>query len=206
MNIGGRKGAFSMNDQSRFRRGMRGMFSLLGACAIGAALILPVSAQSSNSSVTQEIRGGGLYASIAAASMTPVNYSNLANESTGVLNLSVSDATGSSAGWNVAVSSSDFVYQGSSPSGVNIPNTDFSITTAENPVLVAGQPIDATGGPYAGAVAGTSLDNARKTIAANAGFGSGDYSQALDVHLDIPARSQTGSYIATLTVLITSGP
>jgi hypothetical protein len=182
------------------------MLGLLGACAIGVAFILPAAAQSSTStsSVTQEIRGGGLNASITAASMTPVNYSNDPNESTGVLNLSVSDATGSSAGWNVAVSSSDFVYQGTSPTGADIPSTDFSITTPHDPTLVAGQAIDATGGPYA--VDGGSLDTARTTIAANAGFGSGNYAQALDVHLDIPARSQTGSYVATLTVLITSGP
>ena len=53
---------------------------------------------------------------------------------------------------------------------------------------------------------GGSLDTAREVILAGVGSGSGAYTQNLPVNLDIPAQSQTGTYIATLTIAITSGP
>jgi hypothetical protein len=50
------------------------------------------------------------------------------------------------------------------------------------------------------------LDTARKVLQANAGHGKGNYSQALDVSLIVPADSVAGTYTGTLTVTITAGP
>jgi hypothetical protein len=50
------------------------------------------------------------------------------------------------------------------------------------------------------------LNVAVTTTGANPGFGSGSYTQDLDVSLIIPAQSQTGLYQATLTVAISAAP
>ena len=181
--------------------------SVLGvglAVAMATALALPSLAQDAD--VTQEITGGtgGLTASIADATLPPVAYSNAAQQNPGLLTLSVSDARGTGAGWNVTVSSSDFIYGGTSPIGEDIPNENFEILNPPgDPSVVAGQSIIAAG-PLAGA--GGSLDTAREVIFAGIGSGSGAYTQNLPVNLDIPAQSQTGTYVATLTVAIASGP
>lgn len=189
-----------MSVTSRMQRSVLGVGL---AVAVAAALVLPSLAQDAD--VTQEITGGtgGLTASIADATLPPVAYSNAAQQNPGLLTLSVSDARGSSAGWNVTVSSSAFDYSGASPIGADIPSANFEILTPGDPSVVAGQPIVAAG-PLAG-VGGT-LDTAREVIFAGIGSGSGSYTQNLPVNLDIPAQSQTGTYVATLTVAITSGP
>jgi hypothetical protein len=179
--------------------------SILGvglAALLGLTLATPGLAVDS---VTQEIIGGSLTASIANAEMADIAYSHAALvDTSGSLTLSVSDKRGTSAGWTVSVSSTDFVYSGSSFNADPIPNTEFSITTANAPGHSAGQAIDGTGGPFA--VSGGSLDQARTTIRANQTFGSGDYTQVLAVSLNIPALSQAGLYTATLTVATTQAP
>lgn len=181
----------------------RTVLGAAGAVALTAAIAMPSFAQDT---VTQEITGnaGDLSAVVADATMSPVAYNNEAQGSTGNLVLSVDDGRGTSEGWHVTISSSDFVYGGASTLGIAIPATGFVITTPGTPVLVLGQPVDGTGGPNAGI--GGSLNAARETISAEVGFGSGTYTQQLPVTLAIPAFSQTGTYVADLTVLISSAP
>jgi hypothetical protein len=50
------------------------------------------------------------------------------------------------------------------------------------------------------------LNTERTTIGVDAGYGSGIYSQDLDVSLDIPAMSQAGTYTATLVVATSVAP
>ncbi len=181
------------------------ILTAIAALAIGATIATPAFATSVDS-VTQEITGGTLTASITAASLTSVTYSNVLQTNTGALTLNVSDARGTSQGWNVTVSSTDFIYQVGGPSAnpSNIPATGFSVVTPATPVMVAGQAVDGTNGPVAGT--GGALSSARQVISSAADYGSGDYTQVLPVSLAIPALSQTGTYVATLTVNVSSGP
>ena len=193
-----------MSIQSSVHRGILGFVGALviGALSLGGAS--SVLAGSSTTSVTQQITAGTLTASIGAGSLNTIPYSNGSQITTGTVHLDVVDATGSSGGWNVVVSSSAFVYGGTSPSGIAIPAPNFSISLAHAPSVDAGQVIDAVGGPKV--VGGGSLDLARKTIQANSKFGSGSYGQDLDLSLNVPALSQAGTYTATLTVAISVGP
>lgn len=189
------------------RRTVRqGLLGLLGVAMLGIATVAPAAA--ADPKVTQVINGGGAFsASIGDASLTSVTYSNSAQSGTGTLSLSVSDPRGTSAGWNVTIKSTDFQYTGGGSQNPSpIPATGFSITSLGAPVQTAGQAVDATGGPYLSGSAPETLDQTRKVVAADIGFGSGNYTQSLGVSLAIPAMSQTGTYQATLTVLITSGP
>ena len=188
-----------MNVRTSIKRTVLG---LVGAAAITASIAAPAFA----ADVTQVINGNGnLSASVADAAMTPILYSNTSGSTTGTLSLAVSDPRGTAAGWNVTLASTDFVYGGTSTIGQDLPNTGFAITSVGAPGFVSGQPINVDG-PLAVSAGAASLDQARKTIQANDGSGSGSYTQSLPVSLAIPAYSQAGTYTAVLTVTITTGP
>lgn len=178
------------------------------AVAVASTLVVPAFAAPANNSVTQVITSAGsLGAYIDNASMTAITYSNSQGATTGTLNMHVTDPTGSGAGWNVTVKSSDFAYGGTSLYGQAIPASGYTIASLGAPSVVAGEARDAQHGPNAySSSLNASLDSARKVISADPGFGSGDYDQAIGVGLVIPAQSQAGTYTATLTVLIASAP
>ena len=187
-----------MRYQARIPRAVLGV---LGAVAISSSLVMPAFAAETIASVEQEITSGTLTAYIDDAALNDVAYSNNAGLTAGTLLLTVDDARGTSEGWNVSVSSTDFVYGGSSPTGFDIPNTGFSITTANAPTTSAGDNVNV---PYA--VGGGTLNAAKTTIRADVGNGSGIYEQELDVQLVIPAMSQAGLYETTLTVATSAAP
>lgn len=146
-----------------------------------------------------------LTASIADLALPAVTSSHVAQTTTGTLTLTVSDSA-PGAGWNVTVLASAFAYSGPY-GGTSIPAANFSTTEARAPVLVSGQAIDPTGGPKVPVSGATgSLDAARKTIQADAGFGGGTYTQELAVSLVVPADSRAGTYTANLTVTASAGP
>lgn len=179
----------------------RTLLGLVGAAALTVSAVAPSLAAND---VTQVINGGGnISASVASATLAPVTYSDAQQSSAGTLNLSVSDPRGTAEGWYITLASSNFVYTGSSSIGQPIPKAGFVLGTPGSPVYVSGQAIQPTG-PVA--ASGGSLDTARKTITAAVGTGSGSYTQALPSTLVIPAFSQTGSYLATLTVTISNAP
>lgn len=146
-----------------------------------------------------------LTASIADLALPNFAYGHADQANTGTMTLSVSDTSDPSAGWNVTIMSSALVYSGAN-GGVSIPAANLALTTVGDPVFVSGQAIDATNGPKKVVPATLTLDAARKVIQANAGFGLGSYTQALGVALTVPGQSRAGTYTATLTVTISTGP
>ena len=129
--------------------------------------------------------------------------------SDGTMVLTADDSTGSGAGWNVTIVSSDFVWVGTANGGFDIPAANLSLSSAAVPVMIAGQVVNvaAATGPQVPPTSplGT-LDTPRKTISATAAYGSGTYSQGLGITLAIPAMSRVGVYTGTLTTTITSAP
>ena len=63
----------------------------------------------------------------------------------------------------------------------------------------------ATGPEITGVTVGT-LGSARKVVQATAGYGSGSYSQVLNVSLNVPGNSRPGTYTGGLTTTISSAP
>ena len=143
-------------------------------------------------------------ASVANLALPDVVYSHAAQSSSGTMTLTATNDAAS--GFNVTIVASSFAYSGLN-AGSPIPAANFSITSAATPVITAGQAVDATNGPKVPAVSpvGT-LDVARKTVQANAGFGVGTYTQALAVTLSIPGQTRAGSYTSTLTTTISAAP
>jgi hypothetical protein len=177
-------------------------FALTMLVALGAAL--PAFA---DNQVSLTINAGTRTSSIADTSLTAVNYSHSSQSQSGSMTLTADDSTGSGLGWNVTVQSSDFAYSGSATDATDIPAVNFSITTANTPSMTAGQAIDATNGPKVPSSGATgTLDSAHKVIQANASYGLGTYTQALDVNLAVPAQSRAGLYTGTMTVTISAAP
>jgi hypothetical protein len=155
--------------------------------------------------VPQRLHAADPTAAVADLTLPAVAYSHSAQSSTGSMTLTIDSST-NAAGWNVTILSSAFVYSGVN-SGSNIPAANFALTSAAAPVMASGQAVDATNGPKVPTVSpvGT-LDSARKTVQANAGYGEGSYTQALGVSLTIPAQSRAGTYTGTLTTTIAAAP
>lgn len=177
--------------------------------AVSLSLAMPfvaASAAFAGDTVIQSVTAGTRTASIADLTLTAVSYSHAAQTQTGTMTLTADDSTGSGAGWNVTIQSSAFVYSGTN-GGTDIPAANFSLSSADAPAMTAGQAIDATNGPKVPTVSpvGT-LDSARKTVQANAGYGLGTYTQGLGVSLSIPAQSRAGTYTATLTTTVAAAP
>jgi hypothetical protein len=180
---------------------------ILGAVAVAGLTVgaLAPSAFAADS-VTQSVASGTRTASVANLSMAGVTYSHSAQTNTGSMSLTADDSTGSGAGWNVTVLSSAFVYSGTN-GGTNIAAANFSLSSAAAPVSTAGQAVDATAGPKVPAISPVgALDTARKVVQAELEFGSGTYTQALGVSLNIPAQSRAGTYTGTLTTTIAAAP
>lgn len=177
------------------------------AVAATMALAMPVAAADS---VTQAVTAGTRTASVADLTLGSVDYSHSAQTQTGTMTLTADDSTGSNAGWNVTILTSDFAWavgdEGAS-SGTDITASNFSLTSAAEPTATAGQAIEAASGPMVPETSpvGT-LDSARKTVQANAAYGNGTYTQALGVSLTIPAQSAAGTYTGLLTTTIAAAP
>lgn len=174
------------------------------AAVMATTFVLPAGAVNT---VTQTVNAGTRSASIANLTLGAVNYSHSAQTSTGTMVLTADDSSGTGAGWNVTVLTSDFVYTGSN-SGTDIPAANFSATSASAATATAGESVDLIGGPKVPLtfLPPMTLDVARKTLQAELTYGEGTYTQNLGVSLAIPAQSRVGTYTGTLTVTISAGP
>jgi hypothetical protein len=172
----------------------------------GALLVGTIAGPAFAAEVGQAVGAGTRTANAADLTLGAVTTTHANQESTGTMTMTADDSTGSGAGWNVTIISSDFVYSGAN-GGTDIPASNFSLSAAAAPVSTAGDAIDATNGPKVPATSpvGT-LDSARKTVQANAAFGAGTYTQELDVNLTVPAESRSGTYTGTLTTTISAAP
>lgn len=180
---------------------LRQLVGLAGALALSLATVIPAMA----GTVTQVINcptTNSLATNIADMTLAPVSYSEATQESPGTMTITAAEAGCAGKGWNVTLQTSDWTRQ---DGGLAIPANAFSLTQVTNPAFVSGQGIDAIGGPKLVNTVGT-LNQPRKVLQANAGFGLGSYSQVLGVKLTIPSTALPGTYKAVVTTTITTGP
>ena len=147
-----------------------------------------------------------LTASLTSVSLLAVSYSHQPQTSAGTATLTAADDTGTNLGWNVTVQSSNLAYTGSS-GGTAIPAANLSLSSVDAPVVSTGQAVDAAGGPRIPDISpvGT-LDAPRKLLHAAATYGNGAYTQRVGLSLTVPGTSVQGTYTATLTTTISTGP
>lgn len=176
--------------------------------SLGALLIGTLAGPASAATVTQQITGGGLTASVADLTLPSVSYQNAAHDVIGTMVVTADDSRGTGAGWSVTVQGSAFVFSGAA-GGTDIPAANFALTSAQQPVWIAGQAVSliaANGPQIPPTIVYGSLETPIKTIRATAAYGSGTYSQDLGVTLTIPAQSYVGTYTGTLTTTISATP
>jgi hypothetical protein len=147
-----------------------------------------------------------LTASLADLTLPAVLYSHADRTSAGTATLTATNSDAVSLGWNVTVMSSDLAYSGPY-GGTAIPASRLALTSAAAPERVSGQAVDPVGGPKVPAVSPIgSLDSPRKVLQALVAFGRGTYAQQLGLTLTVPGRSHAGTYTATITTTIATGP
>ncbi len=108
------------------------------------------------------------------------------------------DATGSAAGWNVTVSSTDLTTTGGT---ITVDNLKLQLLDA-NIVTVSGNTAPASTVTSYQPLSGAAL----KILSAAATTGMGTYDFPPDFRLNVPAESAPGVYAAFMTVSINSGP
>ncbi|MEO8538841.1 MAG: WxL domain-containing protein [bacterium] len=160
--------------------------------------------------VSQSVTAGSLTANIANLTLPAATYSNASQTRSGTMVLQVADNRDTQAGWNVSIvmTAAGFVYSGSY-TNVAIPSANFTLDSAEVPVMVSGQAVGlaAATGPQVPPTSplGT-LDVTRMPIKATAAYGNGSYTQDLGVTLTIPGQSRVGTYTGVLTVTASNSP
>ncbi len=179
--------------------GMVAAFAMSAMLAGGAVA-------ASTSSVDTKVISGTRTATIENVSLGSVNYDHVDQTMSGTLVLTVDDKSGTNAGWHVLVQSSDFVYSGTF-GGSNLVADNFVLTSAADPVKIAGQGVTPPHGPKVPTTSpvGT-LKSAREVVEAGVNHGKGTYTQNLGVQLLVPADTAAGTYTGTLTVTIVAGP
>lgn len=117
------------------------------------------------------------------------------------------DARNTTSGWNVTLQISNFTAAG----GKAIAASNLRYTAVNGTLVKVGggsQAINATNGPRETGNSG-SLDVARKCITSNPNYGDGRYDWTADATqfiLTVPGAALVGSYSATLTATVATGP
>lgn len=117
------------------------------------------------------------------------------------------DARNTTSGWNVTLQISNFTATG----GKTIAASNLSYTAVNGTITKFGggsQNVDPTNGPRETGNSGT-LDVARKAVTTNPNYGDGRYDWTADATqfiLTVPATALVGSYTATLTATVSTGP
>lgn len=178
---------------------------------IGAGIVMSVLAVASVGAQTdvivQAITGGEQPTiTIQSISLAPTSYSADEQYNPGQIGYTISAASGTAPGWSVNVQAGDLIYSGEH-GGINIPAANLSVSSANAPLYVSGDAIDASNGPFVPAEGATGgLNTPRTVLTANPGYGDGVYSQDLDLTLTIPGESKPGNYSGTITFSTNAAP
>lgn len=136
----------------------------------------------------------------AAISFPSVTLNGADQTVTGSTSAWRADSTGEAGGWNLTVSSGDFGNGG----GKTIAVANFEIRLLDSNIsLVSGD----ANVPTSTQTSYTALSgSATKIASAAVGEGDGVYDLTPDFRLTVPAETYTGSYSATVTIAISTGP
>ena len=175
-----------------------------GLC-VGALLSLAIVTPTFASTVPATVTGGSRTASISDVTLGGATSSHSNQNVAGTLALVVDDSMGTGSGWNITVLSSALAYTAGGNGGSPIPAANMVLGSLAAPVMTAGMAVAGANGPILVGTGGN-LGAAIKVNSALAGYGMGTYTQNLPLTLTIPADVRAGTYVATLTVTIVSGP
>lgn len=118
----------------------------------------------------------------------------------------VEDARGTGSGWNLVFSISQFKTSGSGSRA--IPHGNYEIKLLNSKITKTwGQDIDEAKGPVSLLYDYTGInDNETKAVTVESDYGMGKYDIKVSCRLKIPATTYVGTYAATITAALNSGP
>jgi hypothetical protein len=186
---------------------MRGPKLFLIALATCAATVAPASAAlAASSTVTGTVTGGTLGIATSATPSFSVTLNGTDQTASYTVPTTVTDATGSGAGWNLTVTSTQFTTGGGTPH--TLATTASNVTSVAD-ACVGGatctNPTNSVGYPVA-VPAGSTPPAAVKYFNAALNTGEGQFTNTPTVQVSAPANTLAGTYTSTLTLAAVSGP
>ena len=159
-------------------------------------MLIPIS-NSHAARITLSIQGGPLGFSSSSSTLSPVEIMGFDQITTGKLGLfNIKDARGTGAGWQMTAQATDFVSR-TNPDHI-ITAAGLTISAPPSVITVAGNsPPQSSSGP---------LDTPLKFLSSPVNGGMGHYRTEPKISLDVPADTFSGTYDATLTTTLISGP
>jgi hypothetical protein len=179
-------------------------FLLILVMALGGSAVAAFADSSTGATVV--VNAGNLSETgPTSVSATPVTLTGDDQTTTYSLGLTVTDARGNGAGWNLTITSTTFT------SGSNSLSTAASSINAAPTVACSGSGGHCTnpnnGITYPmGVPAGATAPNPVKFFDAAANTGLGKFTITPTVTLSIPANTLAGTYSSTVSVAVVSGP
>jgi hypothetical protein len=181
----------------------------LGVIVAGAALAAgPATAHAATSAsptVTGTISGGALSLSTSATPSFSANLANGDSTPTYTVPLTATDTTGTGAGWNLTITSTQFTTGGATPHTLATNASSLTGVTAACASGTCTNPTNQVTYPVA-VPAGATAPTAVKFFNAAAGTGLGSFTITPTVGVFVPGTSYAGSYTSTVSLSIVSGP
>lgn len=178
----------------------------LGAILVAAAAFaFPASALAATAEPTGTITAGSLSLTTEAAPTFSATLNGTNQTPTYTLPMTVEDSTGSGAGWNTTITSTQFTAGGETPRTLSTTASSMTGVTSECAEGTCTNPTNAVAYPLtvpAAAVAPTAV----KFFNAAAETGMGKFTVTPTVGVSIPANTYAGTYTSTVTLASVSGP
>ncbi|MFZ1997006.1 MAG: WxL domain-containing protein [Solirubrobacteraceae bacterium] len=162
-------------------------------------------ATTANPTVTGTVTAGALSVATSAAPTFSANLAGGDSTPTYTLPLTAVDTTGTGAGWNLTITSTQFTTGGGTPHTLAANASTMTGVTSACASGTCTNPTNAVTYPVSVPAAATA-PTAVKFFNAAANTGLGSFTVTPTVGVFVPATSFAGSYSSTLTVSIVSGP
>lgn len=178
------------------------------ACAVMAALgscQAAGAATTASPTVTGTVAAGALSVATSAAPTFSANLATGDQTPTYTLPLTATDTTGTGAGWNLTITSTQFTTGGGTPHTLAANASTITGATSACATGTCTNPTNAVAYPV-GVPAAATAPTAVKFFNAAANTGLGSFTVTPTVGVFVPSSTFAGSYSSTLTVSIVSGP
>lgn len=194
---------YTHRNYLRHDRGRSGWRLTVLLAALGASLVAASSAFAANVTATATITGGTLSLASSAAPTFSVTLNGTDQTPSYTMPMTVTDATGSGAGWNVTVTSTAFTT--GTKSLANAASTVTAVSSACVAATTCTNPTNSTTYPLTVPAAATP-PTAVKLFNSALNSGLGSFTLTPTVQVAIPANTFAGTYTSTITLAVVSGP
>ena len=174
--------------------------------ALAASALFAPSAFAASATVTGTISAGSLSIATSATPSFSATLDGTDKTPTYTVPTTVTDTTGTGAGWHLTITSTQFTTGGGTPKTLatnasqitGVANSCTGTGTCTNPTNSVSYPL--------GVPAGSTPPAAASYFNAAAATGLGEFTNTPTVQVAVPATSSAGSYSSTLTLAAVSGP